>query len=238
MRILLFVLLSLSAFSQNFKSKQLKFERVANAFDKTWPALKKQIEAKGLDSDRFRIFFRIYKKEKRFEVYISPLEKEQFVLLKTYVIAASSGVLGPKRTEGDLQVPEGFYHINVFNPVSDFHLSLGVNYPNAADKIKGKKPLGGDIYIHGAEVTIGCIPLTNAKIEEVYVLAVQARANGQSKIYAHFYPFDFKTNKLSDFQKNPNYNLWKSIESGSVKFEKTQKIPFVEINQKGDYIVK
>ena len=46
-----------------------------------------------------------------------------------------SGTTGPKRAEGDYQVPEGFYYINEFNPNSKYHLSLGLNYPNASDKI-------------------------------------------------------------------------------------------------------
>ncbi len=237
LRLFLLLLLTSPAFSQNFKTEQLKFNRVKGAFDHTWPDLKKQIIEKGLDPNSYQVFFRVFKKEQKFEVYLSSLKAEKFILFKTYEIAASSGEIGPKRTEGDLQVPEGYYQVNVFNPQSNFHLSLGINYPNGADKIKGKKPYGGDIYIHGAEVTIGCIPLTDSKIEEVYALAVQAKSNGQKKIYAHFYPFDFNKNPLSKYLSNSNINLWKSLEKGQKKFDLSHKIPFVKINKAGDYIL-
>ncbi len=50
-----------------------------------------------------------------------------------------AGTLGPKTNAGsDYQVPEGFYYINEFNPKSSFHLSLGLNYPNASDRILGR----------------------------------------------------------------------------------------------------
>jgi len=42
----------------------------------------------------------------------------------------ASGKLGPKRQQGDMQIPEGFYHISGFNPASNFYLSLRINYPN------------------------------------------------------------------------------------------------------------
>ena len=61
-----------------------------------------------------------------------------FELLKKYPLAATSGSLGPKRAAGDYQVPEGFYEIDRFNPKSWFHLSLGLNYPNAADRALGE----------------------------------------------------------------------------------------------------
>ncbi|MBC7451384.1 MAG: hypothetical protein H7259_07840, partial [Cytophagales bacterium] len=57
----------------------------------------------------------------------------QFTLTKTYSICSASGTSGPKRKQGDNQVPEGVYYIDRFNPASNFHLSLGLNYPNTSD---------------------------------------------------------------------------------------------------------
>ena len=101
------------------------------------------------------------------EVWIKEASKDYYVLLNTYDFCTTSGTLGPKRKEGDLQIPEGIYTINHFNPQSNFYLSLGINYPNASDKILSD-PVhpGGDIYLHGNCVTIGCIPLTDDKIKE------------------------------------------------------------------------
>jgi murein L,D-transpeptidase YafK len=98
--------------------------------------------------------------------------------------------------EGDYQVPEGFYYINEFNPKSAYHLSLGLNYPNASDKVLSDsiKP-GGDIYIHGNCVTVGCIPLQNNQIEELYVLAANAKNAGQDFIRFISSPFATTTAK-------------------------------------------
>lgn len=107
----------------------------------------------------------------------------------TYPFCASSGILGPKRKEGDRQIPEGIYYINHFNPVSNFHLSLGINYPNPSDKILSDPAQPGEsFYIHGNCVTIGCIPISDDKIKELYILAVEAYNNGQVKIPVHIFP--------------------------------------------------
>ncbi len=110
------------------------------------------------------ILLRAYKQESELELWAKNKKDKQYTLLKTYKICASSGTLGPKRKQGDIQVPEGFYVIDRFNPVSNFYLSLGVSYPNASDKILGVKgALGGDIFIHGNCVTIGCLPISDDK---------------------------------------------------------------------------
>jgi len=85
-----------------------------------------------------------------------------YTLVKNYPICATSGLLSPKRRFGDEQVPEGF------NPQSNFQLSLHVSYPNAADRISGSKQNLGDIFLDGNCVTIGCIPITDDEIKEVY----------------------------------------------------------------------
>ncbi|MFX8700459.1 hypothetical protein ABTM56_20365, partial [Acinetobacter baumannii] len=54
-------------------------------------------------------------------------------------IAALSGRLGPKRKEGDKQVPEGLYRVVKFNPNSAYTLSMGLDYPNASDTVRSDK---------------------------------------------------------------------------------------------------
>jgi hypothetical protein len=95
-------------------------------------------------------------------------------LLKSYPVLAASGGPGPKRQEGDLQVPEGIYRLTAFNPRSSYHLSIRVDYPNADDRaaarLERRTHLGGDIYIHGRAVSIGCLAVGDPGIEEVYTL--------------------------------------------------------------------
>lgn len=95
-------------------------------------------------------------------------------LLRSYAILAASGGLGPKLRQGDLQVPEGVYRVTGFNPNSSYHLSIRVDYPNHDDRAtaqaEGRKQLGGDIFIHGKAVSIGCLAIGDRAIEELYVL--------------------------------------------------------------------
>jgi len=107
--------------------------------------------------------------------------------LKTYKVALGSVPVGPKQVEGDHKTPEGDYVIDAKNANSQFHLSLHISYPSAADQQRarslGARP-GGAIMIHGlakpfaylgpphrqTDWTDGCIAVTNAEIEEIWKL--------------------------------------------------------------------
>ncbi len=97
--------------------------------------------------------------------------------IKNYPVLAASGHAGPKLKEFDLQVPEGIYHITALNPNSLFHLSMRVNYPNRYDlahaEKEGRKHLGGDIYIHGSNLSIGCVAVGDQSIDQLFVLAYE-----------------------------------------------------------------
>lgn len=103
-------------------------------------------------------------------------------VLKSYRIDLGFAPEGHKQVEGDGRTPEGIYYIDRRNPDSDFHLSLGISYPNDRDTARaqklGKSP-GGDIFIHGQgnpiqrlvrDWTWGCIAVTNDEIEEIYAM--------------------------------------------------------------------
>jgi murein L,D-transpeptidase YafK len=107
--------------------------------------------------------------------------------LKTYKVALGGVPVGPKRIEGDHKTPEGDYVIDAKNSHSQFHLSLHISYPNAADTVRaqklGARP-GGAIMIHGlampfaylgalhrqSDWTDGCVAVTNPEIEEIWKL--------------------------------------------------------------------
>lgn len=112
------------------------------------------------------------KEEKRLEVWAEA--GGGWRLLRSYAVLAASGGPGPKLRQGDLQVPEGLYRLTVFNPNSSYHLSVRVDYPNQDDRAaaaaEGRTNLGGDIYIHGKAVSIGCLALGDPAIEELYLL--------------------------------------------------------------------
>ena len=119
-----------------------------------------------------------WKEERRLELYAGD-SKEDLHLIQTYPILAASGQAGPKLREGDLQVPEGFYRIELLNPNSLFHLSLRVNYPSPEDILRAQEEkrdtatLGRDIMIHGNSVSTGCLAIGDPAIEELFLLAAR-----------------------------------------------------------------
>ena len=230
--------------SQSFLSQQRANSRVASAFKSKEDTLKKQFAQKGLQYPPKQLYIRSFKYDSQLEVWIRNTSKEQFQLFKTYKVCALSGSLGPKRVEGDYQVPEGFYYINQFKPNAEFHLALGLNYPNASDELLSDslKP-GGDIYIHGSCITVGCIPIKDEPIEEVYILATQAKNNGQDFIPIHVFPVRFnnprsveyflKVSKEDKFYQKFAFNIKEVFDY----FENYKKLPLISVNTKGEYVV-
>ncbi len=100
-------------------------------------------------------------------------------VLESYDVSLGFAPVGHKEVEGDGKTPEGSYIINRQNPNSEYHLSLGISYPNDIDRAYadsvGQEP-GGDIFIHGApnkrvsvrDWTLGCIAVTDREMEIIY----------------------------------------------------------------------
>ena len=154
--------------TSEFKAAQLKYSKVKDAYDTKWPKLKEDLKSVKINTESYDIYLRAFKNEKKVEVWLKNPGDKKYTLFKTYDICASSGDLGPKRMEGDGQVPEGFYTIDLFNPTSNYYLSMRVSYPNTSDDIlKTGKHAGGAIMMHGNCVTIGCMPMTDDKIKEL-----------------------------------------------------------------------
>lgn len=243
MRFLFLVILSglVAGSPADFKSSQMNYPRVRAAFRDKEAMVNGMLSDRKIDPARMQIFIRVFKQEKLLQVWAGN-RGEKLVHLINYDICASSGTLGPKRKVGDYQVPEGFYEINRFNPSSNFHLSLGINYPNRSDRILSPygNP-GGDIFIHGNCVTIGCIPITDDKIKELYVLAVMAKNNGQDHIPVHLFPTalsDDHFNALSkQYSADPSMvSFWENLKEGYDLFEKERIVPEVKVNDEGKYI--
>src|SRR5215831_12591354 len=183
-----------------FNFLEYQRSRIGDVVKRKEDTLMKQFQEKGLVWPAKFVYLRSFKYDSQLEVWVKSDKNDKFHLFKTYKICAMAGTLGPKRIQGDFQVPEGFYYINEFKPDSKYHLSLGLNYPNASDKILSDSlQPGGDIYIHGSCVTTGCIPITDGQIEELYVLAARAKSEGQDFIPVHIYPIRFENQKSSDY---------------------------------------
>jgi murein L,D-transpeptidase YafK len=122
-----------------------------------------------------RLVMVAFKAEKRLELY-GPDAAGRLQRVHSYPILAASGGPGLKLREGDEQVPEGFYRIELLNPNSRYHLSLRVNYPNDEDIARARaenrdlSTLGGDIMIHGGAASIGCLAMGDPAAEDLFVL--------------------------------------------------------------------
>lgn len=243
---ILCVFVSFSALAQgpsaSFIDYQRALPRPADAIKSKEDTLRKQFEAKGLQFPAKYIYIRSFKYDGQLEVWVKNERKEPYKLFKTYRVCAMAGTLGPKRMAGDYQVPEGFYYINEFKPTSNYHMSLGINYPNASDKIitLGEKP-GGDIYIHGSCVTVGCIPIQDYQIEEVYILAMSAKSSGQDFIPVHIFPIRYyNARSVAYFDKamkdQPDVQQFAAkLKEVYDYFEKEKKLPIISIDTKGGY---
>lgn len=228
----------------SFIDYQRSFPRFSDALKRKEDTLMKQFREKKMAWPVKNMYIRSFKYDSKMEVWVKYDNEEKYRLFKTYKVCALAGSLGPKRMQGDYQVPEGFYHINEFNPRSTFHLSLGLNYPNSSDRILSDSiQPGGDIYIHGKCVTSGCIPITDGQIEELYILAAHAHSQGQDFIPVHIFPIDFKNQKSAEYlsrylKQFPEYTyLSNELKQAFLYFEKTKKLPLIMIGKKGEYIV-
>ncbi|WP_374548548.1 murein L,D-transpeptidase family protein [Flavobacterium sp.] len=180
----------------SFKEKQTIESVVEKYISKVKASLKKDFKKNNLSLDDFEMGILAFKKEQLLEIYVRKNETENWKLLKKYNFTAFSGEIGPKLNNGDNQIPEGIYQMEYLNPNSRFHLSIKVSYPNSFDlekaKLDKRTDLGGDIMIHGKSATIGCIPVGDKNIEEIFILATKAKNKKFPIIIA---PHDFRTNK-------------------------------------------
>lgn len=243
--LILLVSIGLPVWAQNsFVDYQKSFGRVNEAFRKKEDTLRKEFAAKKLTWPANYIYIRSFKYDSELEVWVRSSLKDEFKLFKTYKVCAMAGTLGPKRIQGDYQVPEGFYYINEFKPNSMYHLSLGLNYPNPSDVILSDSlQPGGDIYIHGSCVTEGCIPITNPQIEELYVLTAHARNTGQDFIPVHIFPIRFDNPKSQAYLEKVMATdealktFEKTMKQAYDFFNITKQLPVVSVNAKGDYVL-
>lgn len=225
--------------SKSFLSKQKTYARVKVALEQKGDLVVQNLSKYNLKTNDLNVLFVAYKNEKVFEIFAKSKSETKYKNIATYDICKLSGVLGAKRKEGDGQVPEGFYYINNFNPFSQFYLSLGINYPNQSDKIKSTfSRLGGDIFIHGKCVTIGCLPMTDDKIKEIYLYAIYAKDCGQPKIPVYIFPFKMTSANKKMYDKiYPQWaDFWTNLKNGYDKFENEKKELSISVDKKGNYL--
>ena len=238
------VLLFIQTTGPGFKKEQLLYERVRNAYANKGETVTSNLTEHNLKAESLFIYIRAFKQEEELEVWGRNKSDTVYKLLKTFDFCNSSGGLGPKRQQGDYQIPEGFYHIDRFNPWSNFYLSLGINYPNRSDQILGVKDgLGGDIFIHGSCVTIGCIPLTDPMIKELYIYCVESKNNGLNKIPVTLFPARLTNSKNAQLRAqytgdSSTIDLWNDLQKMYAFFEKNRQLPKITFLANGRHKVE
>lgn len=208
--------------------------RVAHATKARRGVVDRLFASAGVTFPARDLLFRIYKDEAQLEVWAgdgeAPLRR-----VATYGICAASGELGPKRAEGDLQVPEGFYHLGWFHPESAYYLSALVDYPNASDRVRGGAKPGGQIMLHGRCASIGCVAMTDERIEELYLMAWSTWRDRGKKTHVHMFPSRDWDAILDDPAHAAHHAFWREIRVGHDVFERTRHLPTVTIGKDGAY---
>lgn len=178
---------------QRVRGRKTIAERVAEFGPAVRARLAADLRRVGAEWPPDRVVLVGLKAEKRLEVWVGTPPR----LLRSYPMLGASGVLGPKRREGDCQVPEGLYRVESLNPNSLYHLALRLDYPNEFDRQKGERDgrtdLGSDIMIHGRDCSIGCLAMGDPAAEDLFVLAAETGVANVSVILA---PVDFRIRGL------------------------------------------
>jgi murein L,D-transpeptidase YafK len=204
--------------------------RAKAAAKRVKPGLTRDLAALGLHFGD-PVFLRAFKEERQLEAWVRRREDGKYQLFRTWEVAAQSGTPGPKRAEGDGQVPEGFYFVprSGMKPDSTFHLAFNIGYPNAYDRHHGRT--GSFIMIHGNQVSIGCLAMTDAKIEEIYTLCDAALTGGQGFFRVHFFPFRMTGERMERAKDDDHkwFAFWSELREGHDFFEKHRVPPEVTV---------
>lgn len=188
----------------------------------------------GITESNLRVYLRGFKEEQKLEAWVS--NGGPYSLLRTYDFCNFSGELGPKRKQGDGQIPEGLYTLDYYNPSSSYFLSLRVSYPNQSDqKRKATATAGGDIFIHGGCATIGCIPITDDKIKELYTLAVLGRDASGAHVPIHLFPCKMTTANMNR-HSGTHKAFWNELTPFYTSFEQNHLLPKSKILASGVYV--
>lgn len=199
---------------------------LAEVRERVTPRLKADLAAAGFELGQ-SIFLRIFKEPGELEVWL--MAGDRFRHFRTYPICNYSGDLGPKLEEGDRQSPEGFYSVGPeqLNPNSQYHLSFNLGFPNAFDRSQGRT--GSYLMIHGDCLSVGCYAMTDAGIEEIYLLAEAALTGGQQSFWVHAFPFRMTEANMAARAQSPWVKFWRNMQEGYVLFEATGLPPEVRV---------
>lgn len=174
------------------------------------------------------VLVRIFKKESELEVWKVD-QTGTYALLKTYPMCRWSGKLGPKKSDGDRQAPEGFYHVSagMLNPKSQYYVSFNLGYPNRLESALGYT--GDALMVHGACSSSGCYAMTDQGVGEIYAIVQEALRSGQDRFQVQAYPFRMTAENMARHRDDPNIPFWRTLKEGYDIFAMTRQQPKVSV---------
>lgn len=154
---------------------------------RTEPHLKRYFTKAHVSYPPKEVALLAFKSERKVELWAKS-SQQPWRHIRDYPLTGYSGQLGPKLKENDRQIPEGVYRLVSFNPFSSMHLSMMINYPNNFDRQKGytdgRKKLGNNIFIHGKNLSVGCLAVGDFAIDQLFLLARRVGLNNIQVIIA------------------------------------------------------
>jgi hypothetical protein len=166
--------------------------------------LKPAFDAAGVRYPPQEVAYLAFKDTKIVEIYAKHDRRSPWRFIKHYPVLAASGRLGPKLREGDRQVPEGIYPLQDFNANSRNHLALLIGYPNAFEQgiaaTEGRTSLGGEIMIHGNNLSAGCLAMGDEAAEDFFVLTALTT---KERVRVVISPTDFRKGDLAFVPREP-----------------------------------
>ena len=133
-------------------------------------------------------------------------------------------------------MPEGFYTLSDKNPATNYYLAMLVSYPNLSDRILGdKRDPGGEIMIHGGCGSVGCLAMSDDRIQEIWVATTALRSAG-GVVQVHIYPTRDMAGLLAKAEGDAHRPFWENLQEGFDHFEKHRKIGFIRVDRRGRYL--
>ncbi|WP_131783002.1 L,D-transpeptidase family protein [Legionella gresilensis] len=167
-----------------------------------------------------------FKKERKIELWAKN-DNQAWHFIHQYPLTAFSGRLGPKLKERDGQIPEGMYRLVTFNPFSNMHLSMMIDYPNHFDRLQASKDgrynLGNNIFLHGKSFSVGCLAVGDWAIDQLFLLTRRVGLNHVKLIIA---PNDLRIGKpATENFAQPRWlpELYKQINTALNEFPSSRK---------------
>jgi murein L,D-transpeptidase YafK len=74
--------------------------------------------------------------------------------------------------------------------------------------------------------------MTDGVMEEIYILAREALAGGQTSFQVHAFPFRMTTANMAAHEKHEWYDFWKNLKEGYDYFEVTRQAPRIAVCEK------